>query len=190
MPNRTFTTLQMEAALCIWECFIDMRRAEDKRNAAFDSAWDQFGTVHMRHMSYTLAPLACDVWDIMTEEQRERLIPYDWTFIPEFVRCIDFATDFDHGGPHYIGDKDPVKILHKLLPDLPPEPNKAFIVRIKRNEYFDIAVKATSADEAEATAKELFVQSTDPNCDFAIWGSDWEVSAVDDTGEEIEGEVN
>lgn len=100
-----FTHLQMEAALCIWEAMIDRRREDADGSTSLDRTWSAFGTVHMRHVSIALAPMACQVWAALSEDQRETLIPYDWEFMPRFVGCLDFEADFDHGSVTYSGSK-------------------------------------------------------------------------------------
>ncbi|WP_266031247.1 hypothetical protein [Brucella intermedia] len=79
------THLQCEAALCIWEAMLEnVVRQSPQLKRAFET----YGTVEMRHCAIRLAPLACKVWDLMTEDERENLIPYDWEFIPKFVRTV------------------------------------------------------------------------------------------------------
>lgn len=101
----TFTHLQMEAALCVWEAMIDRRREDADGSTDLDRTWSKFGAVHMRHVSIALAQMACQVWDALSEDQRETLIPYDWEFMPRFVSCVDFEADFDHGAIAYSGTK-------------------------------------------------------------------------------------
>lgn len=79
------THLQCEAALCIWEAMLEnVVRQSPQLKRAFET----YGTVEMRHCAIRLAPLACKVWDLMTEDEQQDLIPYDWEFIPKFVRTV------------------------------------------------------------------------------------------------------
>lgn len=90
MKPALFTTLHMEAALCLWEAMLESR---DKL-ADLDEAWNRRGTVEMRHCAIQLAPAVGAVWDSMTEEEQEACIPYDWEFVPLFLRCLTWE---DHG---------------------------------------------------------------------------------------------
>lgn len=103
MSSVHFTTLHMEAALCLWEAMLEDR---DKL-AQLNAEWDRWGTVEMRHCAIELAPSVCAVWDCMTVEEREACIPYDWEFVPLFLRCLIWE---DHrpvlpGSPRLMADR-------------------------------------------------------------------------------------
>lgn len=109
------TMLQGEAIACIWEAFLELYRGEECP-AALSTMWDNAGTVHMRHIAISLSAMACDVWENMTEEQRESVIPYDWEFTPAFVKCIDWENDFDHIQLTYIGTKTVFDFIAAICP--------------------------------------------------------------------------
>lgn len=97
----------MEAALCLWEAMLDVNMqgwSRDPENENRDEtaapltgnhaglyrAWLDYGTVEMRHAAIGLADFMLRVWDSMSETERETLVPYDWEFVPAFLRQIEW----------------------------------------------------------------------------------------------------
>jgi len=80
--------LRMEAALCLWEAMLDTRLDDDAYHRSpqwqvdMSTEWANHGTVEMRQRAIMLAPLVLDVWDLLTEEEQEQCVPYDWDFVP------------------------------------------------------------------------------------------------------------
>jgi hypothetical protein len=97
--QRTFS-LRAEAACCIWECLLEWRehQHDDPTAALVGKLFETFGTVAMRHLAIALADLCCDVWDLFADGEIEDmdLIPYDWEFVPVFVKNIDLDAEANH----------------------------------------------------------------------------------------------
>jgi hypothetical protein len=109
MTTTTYTKLHMEAATCLWEAMIEANTcwwASNPENPArhhrftpvtspnlisMCKLWDNYGTVEMRHAAIDLADFMLKVWDVLTEDEKEELIPYDWEFVPAFLRAIHWA---------------------------------------------------------------------------------------------------
>lgn len=87
------TDLLCEAALCIWEWMLENRDGIP----ALDKTWDEVGTIAMRHAAIGLAPAACTIWDMMSEDEQYACIPYDWGFIPTFAEQVDWDEWIDFG---------------------------------------------------------------------------------------------
>lgn len=87
---KSYTHLHMEAVACLWEAMLE------GRYAALRALWDNFGTVEMRHTAIALADDVLKVWDCMTEDEREKCVPYDWEFVPAFLRRIEFHNTGHH----------------------------------------------------------------------------------------------
>lgn len=96
MTALIYTHLQMEAALCVWECI------RDKANQwpELDIYIANNGYVQTRHDAIKIAKWAerCfDIWCHMKPTNRDRLagLPYDWEIIPAMVRKVEW-------GPHWV----------------------------------------------------------------------------------------
>ncbi|MBK3745799.1 hypothetical protein G3A39_42335 [Paraburkholderia aspalathi] len=89
--GKSVTMIDCEAALCIWENMIETRDV----NGPMDSTWHTMGSVAMRHAAIALAPVACAIWDTMSDDEQQVCIPYDWGFIPAFVGLVDWAHGID-----------------------------------------------------------------------------------------------
>lgn len=86
------TNLDAEAALCVWEFMLEVKalsKAPEWAQSMLD-LWDSMGTVHMRHIALDLGRSVNAVWQSMTEEERESVVPYDWEFCPAFVANLKF----------------------------------------------------------------------------------------------------
>lgn len=103
--------LLCEAALCIWEWMLENRDGIP----AMNKTWDKQGTVAMRHAAIALAPAACTIWDMMTENERETCVPYDWEFIPAFVAQVDWAEWVDFGKSALAGGVDLATVKASIL---------------------------------------------------------------------------
>lgn len=92
--------LLCEAACCIWEWMLENRDGIP----ALDAAMSTHGAVASRHRAIDLAPVACAIWDDLSETEREACIPYDWGFIPALSSVIDW-NDFTDLGVAALPDK-------------------------------------------------------------------------------------
>jgi hypothetical protein len=87
MTDRTFTTLDVEAALCLWEAALDLR----EKCKPLATLWDGVGAFEMRHRVMELVPHAERIWIALGDEQQD--LVYDWEFCPAFIsECVDWET--------------------------------------------------------------------------------------------------
>lgn len=89
-----FTYLEMEAALCVWECINEWTLGAAEGNSPHQ-AWKDLrgsvGSVEMRHASIPLGQWCLKVYDICTKDNRDYFdgIAYDWEVIPLILSyCI------------------------------------------------------------------------------------------------------
>lgn len=120
-----FTRLHVEAALCIWEDMLaaytehgrsdNAKPMDDGQHAIFASAWENHGSVEMRHAAINLGAPACATWDAIPQDDQELFAPYDWEFIPWFVNQVEWVPGHpisveDNGRPFKVPDD----IKHRL----------------------------------------------------------------------------
>jgi hypothetical protein len=85
--QETFSYLEVEAALCVWEC-INEWTLGDHINANGQPAWielrEQLGSAEMRHQSVELGQWCLQMWDILTKHDADFFdgVAYDWEVIP------------------------------------------------------------------------------------------------------------
>lgn len=93
-----FTEANVETAMCLWEAVLDNRNDPDHL-----FAFDQQGTVVIRHQIIDLVPAAEELWNWMRHHQVEDpYVPYDWEFCPMFIRD---CTTWDETGVHLAPEK-------------------------------------------------------------------------------------
>lgn len=103
-PKRgSFSFLEMEAALCVWEWIIE--QGLDTTGNAFARsvvAWrEAVGTVEARHASYEIGRYCLAVYEKGKElagPEAWGAIPYDWEVIPAICQTIDFDETGGWGG--------------------------------------------------------------------------------------------
>jgi hypothetical protein len=85
---RTFE-LQAEAVACMWE-----EVACNRDDALWAPYLEHNGTPALRHAVIGLTEPLLAAWDALTEDERESLIPYDWEFVPTFLRqCVEWDAN-------------------------------------------------------------------------------------------------
>lgn len=104
--NETNEPLRIEAALCIWEAMLEAHEhaepkpgivghtVSDWHTSLYD-AWMDRGTVEMRHAAIGLADAALETFDLIGGTDGAEalgLIPYDWEFIPAFLRHVEWDS--------------------------------------------------------------------------------------------------
>lgn len=122
----TFTTLQMEAALCIWEDLLERHMAHNRCAAAGEAIfpddeqarifsenlygfWERMGTVEMRHTAINMSARAVEDFAALEaaigrDEIEETWGSYDWEWIPAWV----YATADFKGGHLLLKDSGTV----------------------------------------------------------------------------------
>ncbi len=89
----TYSHLELEAALCVWECLNDWTILDEKRlRPDWNELREGVGSVELRHQSIALGKWCLSVYDIVTATNRDFFdgYAYDWEVIP---LILDFARD-------------------------------------------------------------------------------------------------
>jgi hypothetical protein len=87
MTERTYTTIEVEAALCLWEAALDLR----EKCKPLATVWDGVGAFEMRHRVMALVPHAERIWAALGDAQHD--IVYDWEFCPLIISdCFDWEA--------------------------------------------------------------------------------------------------
>jgi hypothetical protein len=71
----------IEAAMCLWEEVTLHRNTEP-----FLRAFENIGTVELRHAVMALADPCCREWNALTQDEQDKFAPYDWEWCPYFLR--------------------------------------------------------------------------------------------------------
>lgn len=80
-----WTTLEMEAALCVWEWINDVTLLDNSRsNQAWINYRKDVGSVELRHESMQIGRWALKVYDLLPDWVQE-IGAYDWEIIPAIV---------------------------------------------------------------------------------------------------------
>lgn len=89
----SYTHLEVEAALCVWEYLNDVTLLDPSRQ---DPQWvalrESVGSVELRHASIEIGIWALKVYDLCTERDPSFFdgLAYDWEVVPAIVdRCRD-----------------------------------------------------------------------------------------------------
>lgn len=87
--SATYNTLQVEAALCVWEAMLETRQSR----AVMDFLWDGVGTSQMRHHAISIGVWAEQVFVRAKADHGANVfdaIAYDWEFIPAALLLVTF----------------------------------------------------------------------------------------------------
>lgn len=94
----TYSTLEVEAALCVWEA-INERTSNDNdaRHATLNAFRDGYGTVHLRHLSMKIGRWCLAVYDAGNAADPHGnawdSVTYDWEFIPACLDRVAWPSD-------------------------------------------------------------------------------------------------
>jgi hypothetical protein len=122
--KREYSHLEMEAALCVWECINDWTLLPDVSTTSRPD-WIELregvGSVEMRHQSIALGKWCLKIYDICTKHDEDffDLLSYDWEVIP---MMLDYACD-DEGKQVIYEDAFPASekvallVAHRVLFD-------------------------------------------------------------------------
>ncbi len=121
----TFTSLQMEAALCVWEWMLENRHDLSKEDVSkrlqssnahdiisLNVTWDDNGSPAMRELARHAGDIVLAVHDRMTAEHFDWEAPYDWEFLPAVLRHIDW--DNLNSRHNYSGKEDDVHDIEAI----------------------------------------------------------------------------
>lgn len=134
----SFTFLEVEAALCVWEWMIGdgADRVEEWRDAV--------GTVELRHASYSIGRYCLKIYDLGKQIAGEEAwggVPYDWEVIPAICNCLHYGAAMGWIAPG--SDEDIARQALKRIDDFrekPEEPAKPV------RQYFYRINECTAAD--------------------------------------------
>lgn len=91
--GKKYTHLEMEAALCVWECINDWTLPSmPQRREDWAALRDSVGAVEMRHQSIAIGRWCLKIWNDLTAHNPDFFegLSYDWQVIPMMVgRCVD-----------------------------------------------------------------------------------------------------
>lgn len=88
-PPRTFTALEAEAALCLWEAMLDARLESSLPDLS--NAFDSAGSYTMRQHALGLAPFVLAVHAALPDNVREGAVPYDFGVVPAVLAVIHWS---------------------------------------------------------------------------------------------------
>lgn len=80
----SYTSLEIEAALCVWEHLNDITVCADKPDPAWMAYREGVGSVELRQESIAIGRWALEVYDLLPAWYRE-CGAYDWEIIPAIV---------------------------------------------------------------------------------------------------------
>lgn len=95
MSEATYTHLEVEAALCIWEALIDFHAKNNSpltELVGLEFYWDQMGTAQVRDDAIRLAESLERVWIGLSSDEQELFAPFDWDFTPWFLDQVTWIT--------------------------------------------------------------------------------------------------
>lgn len=90
----TMRLIEVEASMCLWEALIDMVQ-RDQLPADLDEIWGDVGSGTIRWACITAGAGVDALWQQLTEDERENLIPFDWSFCPLVARLSTFDSTTD-----------------------------------------------------------------------------------------------
>lgn len=84
-------------ACAIWEAMLEAQSDKRPENQpewqiSLRAAWSAQGTVTMRGLAVELAQPIDRIWNALSEDEQESLIPFDWEFVPWVISLVDFHT--------------------------------------------------------------------------------------------------
>lgn len=84
-------------ACAIWEAMLEAQSDKKPENQPewqiqLRAAWSAQGTVTMRGLAVELAAPIDRIWNALSEDERESLIPFDWEFVPFIIQFVDWHT--------------------------------------------------------------------------------------------------
>jgi hypothetical protein len=79
-----------EAACCLWEAVLAVRQCE--KNPPWQKRlladWESHGTSSMRISAIHAAPQMDQVWNALTDAERDEFGCFDWDFVPVYLACV------------------------------------------------------------------------------------------------------
>lgn len=100
--TKSFTVLQMEAALCAWEWMCENRDGD-----LLKDYFEGLGSSAMRHCSMQAGDIALQVHNHMEARSYDFVDAYDWEFVPAVLQKLDWqklTDDNQYNGEPYKPD--------------------------------------------------------------------------------------
>lgn len=94
MQPESFSRLEVEAALCVWECIDDWTLRMTEGRDDWKALREGVGSAELRYQSVALGKWCLAVFDVCTAHNRDFFdgLAYDWEVIPMILDC---ARDHD-----------------------------------------------------------------------------------------------
>ena len=86
MTDKTFTYLEMEAALCVWEELLE--RQGKPGNEDITQLFEGVGSSAVRASAHVIGAVVLAVHNRMTDEGYEFVGAYDWEFVPAVLQQL------------------------------------------------------------------------------------------------------
>jgi len=101
--DKKFSYLEVEAALCVWECLLEwtslaggdvhgaaINDDEDSVHTAWIAERERVGSVALRHQSMALGEWCLEVYDLCTKRDKNIFdgYAYDWEVIPAMLSHV------------------------------------------------------------------------------------------------------
>jgi hypothetical protein len=96
MSDKTFSYLEVEAALCVWEWINDVTLLSGNGHDDWIKRREDLGSAELRHQSIALGQWCIKIYDILDGQTFFDMISYDWEVIP---LIMGFAMTDDHHLP-------------------------------------------------------------------------------------------
>ena len=98
--NKTYTHLNMEAGLCLWEAMLDANSAAFQKDPSARSdaeetlleCWENLGYAEMRMKCIELIPLLEEIWAELPDTIKDSS-SFDWDFCPIFVQVTNWLAE-------------------------------------------------------------------------------------------------
>lgn len=103
--------------MAMWEAFLDARNSNN--NPSLSQTWLACGTVAMRAHAATVTKAADKLWQSLSFDQQDALLPFDWEFCPRFLALVQWSGD---GRNSDINPQCPTKaeFLRAMIPEPAP----------------------------------------------------------------------
>ncbi len=80
------------AAMCVWEEMLAIKAKDDSEPDGLLNIWERIGRRQMREKAFELGKLANAVWAALDDDAHDMFVPFDWEFVPAFLRTIVFES--------------------------------------------------------------------------------------------------
>ncbi|EFO30117.1 hypothetical protein TRICHSKD4_3692 [Roseibium sp. TrichSKD4] len=165
--TKDYTTLEMEAALCVWEWINEVTLLDhETKSPEWITLRENLGSIELRHKSMDLGKWCLKVFDICTKDDQDIFEghPYDFEVIPAIMSFVEVEThDYTTPAPEQVAPK----LLKKLGIHVPetgpgywketPEKDLDFFQERAANEGFFRNYEAVSLRLTKDTISSLLV---------------------------------